>query len=317
MELDQLRTFLLAAELQSFTPAARRLSFSQSAISQQIRDLEDRLGVRLFERHSRSVSLTPAGEILRPRARQILQEVEQATEALSEFRGLPQGVVRIAASTSPGIYLLPHALGRFSADYPGVRASLQVPGPDELVHLLQQGDLDLAVVEENLLPARVFGWEKLPALEDEIVLIGPPDHPLVGKGTLSPEILVENAMIMRPAENPTRQVIHDGLASAGFNPGRMRVRFEIGNTEGLKRAVLAGLGLGFASRYAVATELERGSLAILPLAGVSIKRVIWLVRPAKQRSPMPERFAELFLRREWLPANMRGMATSLDLPGKK
>src|SRR6478672_1561917 len=100
MELDHLRTFLLAAELQSFTQAARRRNFSQSAISQQIRDLEDRLGVRLFERHSRSVSLTPAGEILRPRARQILDEVERATEALAEFRGLPQGVVRIAASTS-------------------------------------------------------------------------------------------------------------------------------------------------------------------------------------------------------------------------
>ncbi|MDB5096123.1 MAG: transcriptional regulator, LysR family [Cyanobacteria bacterium RYN_339] len=315
MELDQLRTFLLAAELQSFTQAARRLSFSQSAISQQIRDLEDRLGVRLFERHSRSVSLTPAGEILRPRARQILDEVERATEALSEFRGLPQGVVRIAASTSPGIYLLPHALGRFSEAYPGVRASLEVPGQDELVHMLQQGDLDLAVVEENLLPSRVFGWEKLPALEDEIVLIAPPDHPLVGKGPLAPETLAEVPMIMRPPENPTRQVIHNALASAGFNPGRLRVRFEIGNTEGLKRAVLAGLGLGFASSYAIASELEHGTLVVLPLAGVTITRVIWLVRPAKQRSPMPERFADLFLRGEWLPANMHGLTRRVDVPG--
>src|SRR4029077_10525018 len=98
MDFDQLRTFLLAAELQSFTQAARRLNFSQSAISQQIRDLEDRLGVRLFERHNRSVSLTPAGERLRPRARAILKEVEDAVGELSELRGQPQGVVRIGAS---------------------------------------------------------------------------------------------------------------------------------------------------------------------------------------------------------------------------
>jgi DNA-binding transcriptional LysR family regulator len=182
--------------------------------------------------------------------------------------------------------------------------------------MLQQGDLDLAVVEENLLPARVFGWEKVPALEDEIVLIAPPDHPLVGKGPLAPETLTEVPMIMRPPENPTRAVIHDALASAGFNPGRMRVRFEIGNTEGLKRAVLAGLGLGFASSYAIATELEHGSLVALPLAGVRITRVIWLVRPAKQRSPMPERFTELFLSGEWLPTNMQHLAQRLASVGK-
>jgi DNA-binding transcriptional LysR family regulator len=315
MDFDQLRTFLLAAELQSFTQAARRLNFSQSAISQQIRDLEERLGVRLFERHSRSVSLTPAGERLQPRARAILAEVESTVGELAELKGTPQGVVRIAASTTPGIYLLPYALGAFSARYPGVRASLEVSGADELVRLMQQGDLDLAIVQEDFMPTRTFGWERLPALDDEIVLIAPPDHPLAGPGALPPEKLAEVPMIMRPAENATRQLIFSSLAAAGFNPTRMRILFELGHAEGIKRAVEAGLGLGFVSRYAIANELKHGQLVTIPVDGVNIRRTLWLMRPNKQRTAMTEHFANLFMSGEWLPANLKELARTPQTAG--
>jgi DNA-binding transcriptional LysR family regulator len=301
MDFDQLRTFLLAAELQSFTQAARRLNFSQSAISQQIRELEDRLDVRLFERHSRSVSLTPAGERLRPRARAILKEVEDALDALSDLRGVPQGVVRIAASTTPGVYLLPHALGRFSALFPGVRASLEVLNPDELARALQQGDVDLAVVEENLLPNRVFGWSKTPMLADEIVLIARPDHPWLLEAPIALERLALADMILRPPANPMRQTIHNALAAAGFNPTQLRVRFELGNTEGIKRAVQAGLGVGFVSVYAIIDELAHGTLATLPITGLRIPRTLWLLRPTKPRSEMPECFAQVLESKDWLP----------------
>jgi len=92
----------------------------------------------------------------------------------------------------------------------------------------------------------------------------------------------------------------------------MKVRFELGNTEGLKRAVEAGMGLGFVSAYAIANELAQGSLVVVPLQGVTIKRMLWLIRPAKQRSPMPERFAELFLTGEWLPPSMQKLLRLVD-----
>ena len=299
MDFDQLRTFLLAAELQSFTQAARRLNFSQSAISQQIRDLEDRLGVRLFERHSRSVSLTPAGERLRPRARTILKEVEDAVGELGELRGQPQGVVRIGASLTPGVYLLPHALGRFSERYPGVRASLDVLSGDELTRAMQQGDIDVALVEEDILPARVFGWERVHAITDEIVAIAPTGDPLLASMPIPLERLAELNVILRPEHSPMRQTIIDHLAAAGFNPNRLRIRFELGNTEGIKQAVQAGLGVGFVSIFAL--DRVHPGYERLAIEGLRITRPLWLMRPTKQRTPMPERFAELVLALDWLP----------------
>lgn len=308
MEVDQLRTFLLAADLQSFTQAARHLSFSQSAISQQIRELEDDLGLKLFERHSRSVSLTPAGEALRPRARQILEEVERAADALSTYRGQLQGTVRIAAGSEPGTYLLPFALARFTERYPGLKGHLALLEPETLVQRIQKGDLDFALIEESRLPSRLHGWEKTPAFESELVLIAPKGHAWLKSGPIQAIQLSEAPLILPPPDHPVRHELHESFEQVGVNARALTVRMEVETIEAIKQAVMAGLGLGFVPAYAIGTELESGKLEIVSLNDFAIRHRIWLIRPTQRRPAMSEKFIEYLLKSNWLPQALNGLA---------
>ena len=306
MDLDRLRTFALAAEELNFTQTARMLHLSQPAVSQQIRELEDSLGVALFERRGRGLALTPAGERLKPLAMTLLKDAENLKEALGEFRGVPQGVLRIGAGTTLGIYLLPYALGTFSRAYPAIRASLRITETDGLLRAMRDGEIDLALIEEDLSPGRIFGWEKVPLLDDELVLIAAADHPWATRRMISLPELEGQAFIMRQPQAPARQLIHDRLAEAGFDPQRLAVRFELGHTEGIKRSVMAGLGLGFVSRYAIADELKAGTLVEVRIQDFGIGRTLWLIRPSEDKLPAhSQRFCDVLKRADWLPPHLR------------
>lgn len=302
MNFDRLNTFMMAAEDLNFTQAARRLQLSQPAVSQQIRELEDSLGASLFERRGRGLLLTPAGERLRTMARPLLREVKQLESELAHYRDVPQGVLRVGASTTLGVYMLPFALGRFTEQHPGVRISLQVADVEMLVRHLNEGEADLAVLEVDLPPGRLHGWDKTPLMEDELRLIARPDHPWARQGGVSLDELPGGTFIFRTRQSSTRQLILDTLAAAGLDPERLQTRFELGNTEGIKRAVMAGLGVGFVSRFATELERRAGLLVEVPIAGVAITRTLWLLRPtgARQASHQAQ-FCELLLKGGWLP----------------
>lgn len=305
MDLDRLRTFALAAEELNFTQTARLLHLSQPAVSQQIRELEETLGVSLFERRGRGLALTPAGERLKPMASAMLKEAERLKEALGEFRGVPQGVLRIGAGTTLGIYLLPHALGRFSRDFPAIRPSLRITEAEALVRALRDGELDLALVEEELSLGRIFGWEKLPLIDDELVLIASADHPWAQRPEIALAELAEERFIMRPPQSSTRQLITERFAEAGLDPASLNIRFELGHTEGIKRSVMAGLGVGFVSRYAIAHELQARTLVEVRIRDFAIGRSLWLLRPAEK--PLPAHvlcFCEMLMQGDWLPPEL-------------
>lgn len=305
MNFDRLTTFLTAADTLNFTQAARSLSLSQSAVSQQIRELEDDLGLTLFERRGRGLALTPAGDRLRLLATPVMRDLKRARQSLEGLRDLPQGVLSLGASNTLGIYLLPSALGRFSQRYPGVRVSLKVGETGDLLRDLQSGELDLALVEQDPPPGRLSGWEKEALLEDELILIAAPEHPWAGR-TIDLETLPEAPYILRTRNSATRQLIADRLAEAGFDHGRLAPRFELGNTEGIKRAVMAGLGIGWVSRYATTLEQAAGLVQEIGVAGLTVTRTLWLLKPpAERRFVHQERFCELLQSDVWRPAEAR------------
>lgn len=306
MNLDQLRTFVTAAETLNFTQAARLLHISQPAVSQQIRELESALKVTLFERRGRTLALTPAGERLRPMALDILGDVRRAEDELTEFRGVPQGVFLLGAESIPGTYLLPHALGAFSREFPGVRISLRVTDVEAIERALQDGELDLAVTETEPSPGRIHGWERVPFLKDEFVLITPPDHPWAGRGTIDLEELEGEPFILRQRDSAFRRLYSDRMAGAGFNPDRLTVRFELSSTEGIKHAVMAGLGVGFVSRHAVSVEYEAGRLAVLRIRDLPIERPLWLLRPhGRKLAIYQQRFVDTLLTGDWVSPEWR------------
>lgn len=284
LKLDQLETFAMAARELNFTRAARRLNFSQSAVSQQIRDLETTLGTILFERRGRQVLLTPAGERLLRLAAPLLRDAKHLQAELEPFRDMPQSVLRVGATVTPGVYLLPGALGAFGQAHPGVRMSLAINTLEVTLALAEAGELDCAFVEGEPPSTAMRGWEREVFARDELVLIVSPRHRWAGRDALAPAELIGEPMLFRRATSLTRQRILEALAMAGVAPDALTTRFELDSTEGIKHAVMAGLGVGFVSRHAIAVERHAGLLLPLPLADVRIERSLWLLRPPQEKS---------------------------------
>jgi DNA-binding transcriptional LysR family regulator len=300
MDLNRLRTFVVAAKRQSFTQAARELSFSQSAVSQQMRELEEQIGARLFERSHRMVSLTPAGDDLLPLAVAVLRDVDQASEALAKYRGVVHGVLHVGASNTLGIYVLPLVLGRFSQALPHVRPTLKVAGEAEILRAVQDGDLDIAILGTRPPAGQIFGWHIEALVDHDLVLIAAPDHPWAQRDAVALADLPTGVFILRQSDSPTRQLVQDALASAGINPGALNIRFELGNTEGLKRAVMAGLGVGWVPSYAIREEQAHGTLAVVPVEGLAVRRSLWLLRSQRASDDLgATTFCEILRSRAW------------------
>lgn len=280
LNLEQLRTFIVAAELLNFTQASRRLHLSQPAVSQQIRELESQLSVSLFERHGRGLVLTPAGGRLLPLAQRLLSEARQVSEALDAYRGVPQGSLLLGAEPTPGVYLLPRLLGELTRRFPALHSSLRVMEGESLWPLLQAGEVNLAVVEAPPPAGHLPGWRAERCFEDELVLIAPPGHPWAERGVISPDELASEALILRQPDAALRRRYSQQLAAAGFGADRLEARFELSSSEGIKHAVMAGLGAGIVPRLSIEVELGADRLRLVRLEGLRLGLPYYLLRPA-------------------------------------
>ena len=302
LNMERLRTFVFAAERLNFTVAARDLHLSQPAVSQHIRELETELELTLFERRGRSLALTPAGERLRPMAKSLLRDLDRVGSALADLRGAPQGILRIGASSTLGIYLLPHAMGHFTRLYPGIRLTLQVGNRHVLARAIHDSDVDVVLVKDLPAAGTLHGWARTPFMTDEIILIVPPKHPWAQRGRIALNELGDAQFILRQSQSVTRQLVLGSLADAGFDPERLQIRFEHGHTEGLKQAVMAGLGVAFVSRYAVATEIPAGLITPVAIEGMRITRPLWMLRMTPEQPATAEQaFCDMLSAGEWLP----------------
>ncbi len=176
MDFDQLRYFLRVAERQNFTRAAEDLAISQPALSRSIQKLEEELGQPVFERKARSLSLTDAGRLLRARARQVLTIIEDTKAEITDDG--QRGRVRIGAIPTVAPFFLPEVLRTFSREFPLATLIVQEQTTDALIKCCTQGEIDLAILAMPV-PAKYLEVEEL--FEEELLLVLPPDHPLVNK----------------------------------------------------------------------------------------------------------------------------------------
>ena len=300
MNLDQLRTFVVAADELNFTKAAEILHLTQPAVSQQIKELENFFQLPLFERRGRQVQLSLAGERLRPYARHVLSQIDEARNHLAELAGRTYGKLLIGSGNTVGVYLLPAILGQFQERYPDVLISLKVAQTSEILEMLTHGELDLALLEESPTESKLRQLTRMPFLADELVLIAPPFKPSLAsrfpEGPLTPETLANVPLIMRQPSSRTRQLILNQLNEGGVDTERLNLLMELGNTEAIKRAVMAGLGVGFVSTFAIRQELEAGLVRVMPIEGVKIQRQLWLLGPQHRYQPeRVERFREFLI----------------------
>src|SRR5450759_224388 len=277
--LRQLRTFKTVADLSSFSLAAQQLRLSQPSISYQVKELEEAIGMPLLDRLGKKVQLTEAGSVLYSYARRALDVLDEASLALEEMNGIKRGNLRVGASTTVGIYLLPAALGAFKKLHPGLVISLEIGTRARVQEQVLLNELDLAVVGPALKDPDLA---ILPFVSDELIVIAPAVHKLAGRRALALKDLEHQPFVMREPASGSRSELEKAARKAG---AKLNVAMELGSNGAIKHAVESGLGLAVISRYACALELSSGRLVELDVRGFPIRRDWHIVHLRRRRLP--------------------------------
>jgi DNA-binding transcriptional LysR family regulator len=270
VDLHRLRTFQALSETLHFRHAAERLGITQSAVSQQIASLEKDLGAPLFERIGRRVYLTPAGEVLAREAVKVLSTVSRAREAVGAVSKGDAGRLRVGASTTPGIYLLPEVLGRFRADFPLVELDFRIANSSRIEALAVANEFDLGVCGFRPTHEELFEVE---LGEDRIVPVAAPT--LIGKTRrIAPRDLARWPLVAREPGSATHAAVERSLASFGVE---LVPAFELPSPEAIVRAAEAGLGYAFVSARSAAEGIKMGRLVEIRVQGLDVRRGLFAV----------------------------------------
>jgi DNA-binding transcriptional LysR family regulator len=258
----RLQIFHAVAKHLSFTKAAETLFMTQPAVTFQVKQLEEQMNTRLFDRAQGRISLTPAGQVALDYAERILALSAELDLRLKEMSGQAAGPLLLGASMTIGEYVLPQLIGRFRALFPAVVPNLFVGNSEAVQERVAERTLDLGFIE---------GDTHLPSLqsevccEDELKIVCAPAHPLAGQARALPATLTQHPYISREAGSGTRAVIDRYLQESGVPPESMNAVVELGSPEAIKGLVATGLGFAIMSRVIAGKEMQLGLLVQVPL----------------------------------------------------
>lgn len=289
VSLRQLRVFEAVARHNSYTRAAEELHLSQPAVSMQVRQLEDEIGLPLFERLGKQVVVTEAGREVFHYSRAIGQSLREMEEVLESLKGVSRGSLRIAVASTVN-YFAPRLLAIFQQRHPGIGLRLDVTNRESLVQMLDSNTVDLVLMG---VPPRDVEVEAEAFMDNPLVVIAPPDHPLAGERAIALARLAEETFVMREEGSGTRQAMERFFSERGQT---IRHGMQMTRNEAVKQAVRSGLGLSVVSLHTIELELETGRLVILDVEGFPDRRQWYLVyRRGKRLSPAAGAFREFVL----------------------
>jgi DNA-binding transcriptional LysR family regulator len=276
IENFRIRVFRAVAQHLSFSRAAEELLLTQPAVTQQIKALEDELGVSLFDRGGGRIALTLGGAALLPFAEQMKTLGDEAVAAVAGAYGEHAGGLSIGASQTIGQYLLPTFVASFLHQHPRIRVTARSGNTDEMLQALVSGDVQIALVEGPELRRDVH-IEAF--MEDHLVLVVPAAHGWAGQ-EITIEDLKSQTVLMREFGSGTRRIVENALGKAGLKTKDLTLGMELDSNEGLLNAVEAGLGVTFVSRWAVRNQLALGTLKLSRVAGLKLSRSFSMAYPA-------------------------------------
>jgi DNA-binding transcriptional LysR family regulator len=271
LDVRRMRVLREVAVRGSFSAAAEALSFTQSAVSQQIAALEREAGTLLVQRNARGVRLTEAGEALVRHAEAILARLAEAEAELEAIAGLRGGRLRLAAFESAAASLMPPAIAAFRAAHPGVELSLILAEPEQSAPQLRSGELDVAIGFDSRIRAEVDGIARHHLLSDPMFLVLPAEHPLARKRHLRLADLADDPWIAGTTDCECNRLITRACAAAGFEP---RIAFETDDYTAMQGFVAAGVGV-----------------SLMAELGLSSVRDDIVVRPLGRETPVREVYA--------------------------
>jgi DNA-binding transcriptional LysR family regulator len=294
LDLHKLEIFYWVAELGSFSQAAELFSLRQPTVSAHIQELEKSLGGKLLYRIRGRVSLTPLGQLMIERARNLLALKRETLGAVEQFHGTLTGELWVGGSNIPGEYLLPQKLGAFAKKYPDVRPILRIGDSASIVEDILDGKVELGFVGLKNDDARLR-FEKI--WHDEMILAVGKDHPWSRRKYVQLTDLRSQKFISRERGSGTLDSFRQFLVTHGQSPDDLlRISMELGSTESVKQAVMAGFGISILSRISICHELEEGTIVNVAIRGLTMQRDIYEVYHSRRPlHPIARAFHE-FLR---------------------
>lgn len=288
--LRQLTFFETVARLQNFSQAAHELHRTQPAVSMQIHQFEETIGLPLFDKIGRDIQLTEAGREMYRCTQAISQQLQDTEATLQALRGIKGGRLRIAVATTANQFAM-RMLAAFSQDHPGTSFALDVTNRRTLIEHLTNNVMDIVIMGK---PPESADLESTPFMDNPLVVVARPDHPLAGSDKPIPLARIsEEEFVMRESASGTRQAMERFFKA---NELELKSGMEMTSNEAIKQAVQAGLGLAISSLHTLELELHSGRLVVLEVEGFPILRHWYLVNCRDRRlSPITQAFREFVL----------------------
>ncbi|MFT4414473.1 LysR family transcriptional regulator [Fredinandcohnia humi] len=290
MELRQLRYFIEVAKREHVTEAALSLHVAQSAVSRQLVNLEDELGVQLFIREGRNVKLTPIGRGFLEHVEQAMKVLENAKREIEEYLDPNQGTIRIGFPSSLATYVLPTAISAFRSEYPLVKFSLSQGGYHSLIERVINGEIDMAILgpvptHEKKVKGEVF-------FTDRIYGLFPTTHPLVANKEVRLDQLIDEQFVLFPKGYVLREIIEKACMQLGFQP---KISFEGEDIDAIKGLVSAGLGITLIPEVTLIDSLPRSTVK-KPIINPQVTRSVGVIIPSERPLLPTEKLFYTFLR---------------------
>jgi molybdate transport repressor ModE-like protein len=288
LDPTRLRLLVEVGRRGSISGGAEACHMGQPSATKHLQTLEAAVGAKLVERDGRTSRLTEAGAVVAAHGQRVLDTLEGMQEELRALNGAERGTLALAASTTPGSYVLPSILQCFADRHPGVDVDVVIGSSAWVAERVARREVSLALAGEVDLPDGVLAE---PFLEDEVVGIAAPDSLRARRGRVSLKQLADHTLLVREHGSSTRAVAERYLAKAGYRPSK---RWELDSNEAIKRSVQAGLGIGFVSKLVVEDEVARGDLVAFQVEGAEpMRRSVYLLRPdGREPTPAERAFIE-------------------------
>ena len=288
LTLRQIRIFLSAAKHMSFSRAAEELHISAPAISIQIKEMEDDIGVNLFTRENRKVALTSAGEYFLLYARRVSSTLNEANTMMERFRGTQFRYLKIGL-VSTAKYFVPHMLVEFKKDFPNLQIKIEARNRQQLVELLRDGEIDVAIMG---LPPKEIDTRAESFANHPHVFIANPNNLLAGQFNIPPDALTKYEIISREPGSGTRAIMEKYFAEHGIAP---IVSMQMSSNETIKQAVIADLGISFVSLHTICSELANKQIVLLDIQDTPIIRTWHVVALNKRNASQPAEAFRYFM----------------------
>ena len=287
--LRQVHIFETVARYQSHTKAAAVIHMTQPAVSMQIKQLEDSLGIKLIERHGKSITLTREAESLRQYTSNIMQSYRALEAYVDDIKGCEKGNLIISATTTAN-HFTSRILSKFSRLHPNVNLSLDVTNRKTILAQLEHNEPDQVIMGE---PPEGIDLDSEIFMDNPLVIIAPPDHPLRDRKNISLNEIFNEKFVSRESGSGTRKAIERHLKKYGVH---CESGLEMTSNEALKQAVAAGFGLGVVSQHTIELELKSDYLCVLDVESFPILRHWHLVtRKGKPSSRIAAEFRQFLL----------------------